>query len=234
MIILALETSAKAASCAVDRDGMLLAEFFTNTGFTHSETIMPMVSSLLECAKISIDDIDLFAVANGPGSFTGVRIGIAAAKGMAMAQDKPCAGVSSLEALAYNLSAFSGTVVPVMDARRAQVYAAIFSGDSENIRRETDDEAIAIDELAAKLKDFAPPYMLVGDGADLCFERLDGQRENLMLASQNLRFQRAASVCAAARRMAAQNAALGTAETLAPVYLRMPQAERERLEKQQM
>lgn len=230
MIILAIETSAKAASCAVSRDGMLVAEFFTNTGFTHSETVMPMVSGMLECARIPVNDVDMFAAANGPGSFTGVRIGISAVKAMAMAQDKPCAGVSSLEALAYNLAAFSGTIAAVMDARRAQVYAAIFSGVDGEIRRETEDEAVAIDALGEKLKDFPPPYMLVGDGAELFFEKLDGKIERLMLAPPNLRFQRASSVCAATRRYAAQSSAYGSAETLAPVYLRMPQAERERLE----
>lgn len=227
--ILALDTSAKAASCAVYKDGILLAESFTNAGLTHSQTIMPMVSDMLSSSRVSIDEIDLFAVSAGPGSFTGLRIGISAVKGMAMAKNKPCAAVSTLEALAFNLSIFNGVIVPVMDARRAQVYTAIFRGNGDAPARLCEDGAISIEELGEKLTVYTEPVMLVGDGAELCYNRLH-EKINIRVAPQNLLLGRAASVCAAARRMALTSA-IGSAETLAPVYLRLSQAERERMEK---
>lgn len=228
MNILAVDTSAKAASCAIYKDGALFAESFSNAGLTHSQTIMPMIQSMLECSKIQIGDIGLFAVSVGPGSFTGLRIGISAVKGMAMAGNVPCVAVSTLEALAYNLSAFRGVAVPVMDARRAQVYTAAFECAGGTPARLTPDEALSIDDLAARLRAYTGPVMLVGDGAELCHERLAGIVPGLLLAPPNLRHQRAASVCAAA---GFGPAATCSAENLAPVYLRLPQAERERLER---
>lgn len=228
MNILALETSAKAASCAVLRDRLLLCESFSNSGLTHSVTIMPMVKDMLSHANISIDDIDLFAVSAGPGSFTGLRIGVSAVKGMAMASNKPCAAVSTLEALAYNLSAFRGIVVAAMDARRNQLYTATFRCGGENPARISPDEALPIAELTEKLKAYHEPVMLIGDGAELCYNEMRDRLPDISLAPASLLHQRASSVCAVVANMTVYQ----DAEELAPVYLRLPQAERERLNRQ--
>lgn len=228
MKVLALDTSAKAAGCAVYKDGALLAESFLNAGLTHSQTIMPMLDSMLTRASLDISEIGLFAVSVGPGSFTGLRIGIAAVKGMAMAGNIPCSAVSTLEALAFNLTSFNGIIAPVMDARRAQVYTALFKTEGGALSRLSPDEAISIDELALKLEAGTEPVILVGDGAVLCYERLNERfGSRLLLAPENLRHQRAASVAAVAAEM--PESQYKTAEELEPVYLRLPQAERERL-----
>lgn len=228
MNILALDTSAKAASCAVYRDNLLLCESFSNSGLTHSVTIMPMVRDMLSRVGLDAASIDVFAVSAGPGSFTGLRIGISAVKGMAMASGKPCAAVSTLEALAYNLAAFRGIIVPAMDARRNQVYTATFRGDSVKPSRLTDDRAVSIDELCESLKAYSEPVILVGDGAELCYSAMKSELPDITLAPVNLLHQRASSVCEVAAGMSGYQ----TEENLMPVYLRLPQAERERLEKQ--
>lgn len=225
--ILALDTSAKAASCAVYKDRLLLCESFSNSGLTHSVTLMPMIKDMLSHANISFDDIRLFAVSSGPGSFTGLRIGISAAKGMAMASDKPCAAVSTLEALAYNILPFSGVIATAMDARRNQVYAAAFLGGGATPERLMEDEALPVADFAERLKAYAKPVMLVGDGAELCYEAMPGTLGDISLAPAGLLHQRASSVCAAAANITEYQ----SAGKLAPIYLRLPQAERERLEK---
>ena len=230
MNILALETSAKAASCALLIDGALVAGFFTNAGLMHSETIMPMVESMMACAKQDLRNVDVFAAATGPGSFTGLRIGVSAVKGMALALDKPCCGVSTLEALAFNISAFNGVAVPLMDARRGQVYTALFKNDNGAVTRLCDDNAIAIDEVCEKLKGFTDPVMLVGDGAALYHAHLSDRLQNVLLAPEALLHQRAGSVAYLARKKLAQGGGTCTADDLEPVYLRLSQAERERLE----
>lgn len=224
-----LDTSAKAASCAIYKDGLLLAESFVNAGLTHSVTLMPMVKAMLENAGLSLNEIGLFAVSTGPGSFTGLRIGVSAVKAIAMASDKPCAAVSTLEALAYNVLPFRGIIVPAMDARRNQVYTAEFAGGTAKPERIEHDRALSIPELQERLKAYVSPKILVGDGAALCFEAMRGVVHDLHIAPANLLHQRAASVCIAAANMTEYQ----TAEQLAPVYLRLPQAERERLEKLQ-
>jgi tRNA threonylcarbamoyladenosine biosynthesis protein TsaB len=226
LTILALDTSAQAASCALWRDGILLGEYFVNIGHTHSQTAMPMVRSLLEITGAAIEDIDLFAVSTGPGSFTGLRIGVAAVKGMAFGQNKPCTAVSTLECLAENLSAFTGIIVPAMDARRQQVYTARFRGDGGVVTRLTEDSALSLPRLRASLLDANEPVMLVGDGAHLCKDAM-ADLDFVRIAPQQLLHQRAASIAAIAARM--NPASYVTAAELAPAYLRLPQAERERM-----
>ena len=131
MMILALETTAKAASCAVLQEGMPLATAWQATGLTHSRTLMPMVEDMLKNSELTLADMDAIAVAAGPGSFTGLRIGIAAVKGLAWAADKPCVGVSTLEAMAWPLAHMTGTIVCAMDARRQQIYNAIFAAEAD-------------------------------------------------------------------------------------------------------
>ncbi len=233
MKILAIETSAGAASAAVYDDGKLSAEFFTDVKITHSQTIMPMTQSMLECAGIKLSDIDLFAVSHGPGSFTGLRIGIAAVKGMAFSHNKPCIGISTLEAMAYNLSSCGGYICCVMDARCSQVYTALFKSLGSKIERISNDEAISIDELKEKLlklnTDFNSPIFLVGDGAQLCYNRLAQEIPNVILTPFNIRSQRASGVCAAAA--VKDESEWTTADKLVPSYLRLPQAQRELMAK---
>lgn len=227
MNILALDTSSRAASCAILRDGALAGEFFINIGLTHSQTAMPMVEKLLEQTMIQLNDIDVFAICTGPGSFTGLRIGISCVKGMAMAANKPCAGVPTLMALAGGVCLFEGYVCPVMDARRGQLYTSLFESAGGRLRRLREDEAISISELGEILRELSSRVMLVGDGAQLCMEELC-EIKSLRIAPERFLHQRASAVADIAYGMA-QKGELTSPGDLAPSYLRLPQAERERL-----
>lgn len=226
MKILAFETSAKAGSVALTENGKLLAESYQNTGLTHSQTLLTMAQELLKSCGITPKEVDAVAVAAGPGSFTGVRIGVAAAKGFAWGGEVLCYGVSTLEAMARNAGK-DGYVLPVMDARRAQVYTALFRGTE----RVWEDQAIALADLAEKLKTLEGPIYLVGDGSVLCYNTLHETISNLVMPPEHLQHQRAAGVALAAE-VAAQAGDPGDAAGLKPNYLRLSQAERERLEKE--
>lgn len=225
MRIFSIECSATSASVAISDDDKLLSEAYTNTGLTHSQTLIPMAKNALDCANINLDSVDLFSIAAGPGSFTGIRIGVAALKGLAMAQDKPCFSVSTLEAMAYNMIGRECIVCSVMDARCNQVYTAIFKC-GQKIERITQDEAIMIDELSNKLKKYNSPIVFVGDGAELCYNKLKNINENVLLAPINFRYQKASSVSACTfEKIKTEPTVL--AQDILPVYLRAPQAERE-------
>jgi tRNA threonylcarbamoyladenosine biosynthesis protein TsaB len=226
MKILAVDSTAVAASAAVLEDGKLLGEFFTNTRRTHSQTLMPMVSGVLESTGSKIGEIGLFAVSAGPGSFTGVRIGISCIKGMAMAQDRPCAGVSALEAMARNLSCLEATVCAVMDARCGQVYNAVFEAGDGKLRRLTPDRALSIEDLSRECEKYPKPLFLVGDGAKLCYNKSGFQKLSAVLPPEPLLYQRASGVALVAYEAFLQGKTV-TPAALAPVYLRLPQAERE-------
>lgn len=172
MKILALETSAKSVSTAVVENGAPLAYAYQCTGLTHSRTLMPMVDAMLKNAELTLGDMDAVAVAAGPGSFTGLRIGIAAVKGLAWAADKPCFGVSTLEAMAQNLAHMDGLLVCAMDARRDQVYNALFEAKSGVLTRLTPDRAIAVAELAEELRGETRRLLVLGDGGRLCRDGL--------------------------------------------------------------
>ena len=222
MKILGIDTSAKTSTMAVCSHDKVIVSGAVHTQLTHSQTLLPMVKSMLDCASISLEEIDAFAVSIGPGSFTGLRIGISAIKGFAYALDRPCIGVSSLEALAYNMRGFKGKICAVMDARRDQVYNAIFESDGDNLMRLCDDRVIMVDELGEELREFGTDeeIHIVGDGADLVIGKLP--QKNLVIAPPHLKFQLGSSVCAAAfkgERISAQE--------LSPSYLRIPQAQRE-------
>ena len=227
MNILALDTSSRAASCAILRDGALAGEFFINIGLTHSQTAMPMVEKLLSQTMTDLSEIDLFAVCTGPGSFTGLRIGISCVKGMAMAGDKPCAGVSTLMVLAGGVCVFKGYICPVMDARRGQVYTSLFESSGGRLNRLREDEAISISQLGEILAELPSRVMLVGDGAQICMEQLSGIK-SLQTAPERFLYQRASALAVVAYDMA-KRGELTTAAGLSPSYLRLPQAERERL-----
>ena len=230
-MILAFETSAKAASVALMADGILLGESYQNTGLTHSQTLMTMAEDLLKSCGKTAADVTAVAVANGPGSFTGVRIGVAAAKGFAWGAEIPCYGVSTLEAMAQNLGVWDGYVVPCMDARRSQTYTAIFRAENGKLARILDDCAISLEELGEKLKNCEKPIFLVGDGAVLCYNYLKEQVSGLILPPEHRRHQRAAGVALLAQAMMDAGQP-GDGASLTPNYLRLSQAERERLEKE--
>ena len=226
MKILAFDSTATSASVAVFDDDNLIGEFFINTKQTHSQTLLPMAESLLKNTKVDVKDIDLFAVNTGPGSFTGVRIGVAAVKGMAMALNKPCVAVSTLDSMAYNLLDVNCTAVCVMDARCNQVYNANFKVDNGNVEKLCDDRALSIDELTDELKLVDGHIVLVGDGAKLCFDKMKDAIPNIKIASIQNRYQKASSTALVALNLYNNGKTL-TAEELMPYYLRLPQAERE-------
>ena len=231
MLILAFETTAKAGSVALLDEKKLLGESYQNTGLTHSQTLMVMAEDLLKQCGKTVLDITAVAVAEGPGSFTGVRIGVAAAKGFAWGGQLPCCGVSTLEAMAETLGIYQGYVCPCMDARRSQVYNALFYVNRGEIRRIREDRAIALAELGEELKNLSEPIFLVGDGSVLAYNTLKDTVSGLVLPPEHRMHQRATGVAMiAAKRIAAGEPCDGNA--LTPNYLRLSQAERERLERQ--
>lgn len=231
MKLLALESSAKAASCAVLSDGEPLASAWQATGLTHSRTLLPMAADLLKNSGLSLADMDAVAVAAGPGSFTGLRIGISAVKGLAWGAEKPCLGVSTLEAMAWPLCHLEGIVVCAMDARRRQIYNAVFRCENGALTRLREDRAISLEDAAVDLRDLEGPMTIVGDGAALCYDYFLTAGVPCALAPAHLRLQSAVGVGMAACRLWPQGAV--SPQDLRPNYLRLSQAERERLAREQ-
>ena len=227
MKLLAFESSAKAASTALLSDGALLAEYTQNSGQTHSRTLMEMAKDMLTNCGLTPQDIDAVAVAAGPGSFTGVRIGMACAKGFAWGRQLPLYGVSTLEAMVRGAAYADGIWCACMDARKQQIYNAVFAMERGVLRRVTEDRALAIFELAQELAGEKAPIWLVGDGAKLTADTLADSGLPLHLLPEQLRQQHASGValCAMARIEAGDP---GDAAALTPNYLRMAQAERTR------
>ena len=232
MLTLAFETSAKAASVALMDGSHLLGESYQNTGLTHSQTLMVMAEDLLKTCGYTPKQVQAVAVAAGPGSFTGIRIGVAAAKGFAWGAELPCYGVSTLEAMARSLGIYDGYVMPVMDARRSQVYNALFLAEGGTLTRIREDRAIALADLAEDVKIFKKPIFLVGDGSTLCYNTLEEAVPNLVLPPEHRMHQRASGVGLAAAEMIKQGLP-GNGAELTPNYLRLSQAERERLAREQ-
>lgn len=228
MKILSLDTTAEVCTAAICEDKKLIAEMTVNTGNTHSQTLLPVVEQLLKISETSFDDIDCYACSTGPGSFTGVRIGVATIKGIAYGKNKPCVSVSTLEALAYNLIGFDGIICPVMNARRNQVYNALFECKNSVLTRLCDDKALSIDELDEELSGINKPIYLVGDGYDITLCGL--KKTNTESIPERLRVQSAYSVACCALEKYHIGQTLSDAE-IAPIYLRPSQAERERNEK---
>ena len=223
MIILSLDSTSVTASVAISENGVVLAENFINNGLTHSQTLMPMVEKTLIDSNKNIKDVDLFAITNGPGSFTGVRIGIASVKGMADAMNKKCIAVSTLEAIAEPLKNEDSIACAVMDARCNQVYSAVFDGGN----RLCEDKAILIDDLGEELKQYNKKIVFIGDGAELCYNKLCEILTDSQLADENIRYIHASSICRIAEEKAKNNEELIDSANLVPFYLRVPQAERE-------
>lgn len=233
MMILALESSATACSVALCRDGELVAQSYQNSGLTHSRTLLPMVKDLLSNCGQSLKDVDVLAVAAGPGSFTGLRIGVSTVKGLAWPEDKPCAPCSTLESMAWPLAHLEGKVIVcAMDARRKQVYNALFLATGQGLERLCPDRAISLEELGEELKKYENSKIVVGDGAKLCYNTLTEQGLQMELAPENLRMQSAWGVARAAQELAARGELVAGCD-LVPVYHRLSQAERERLEREQ-
>ncbi len=230
MITLGIDSSATAASVAIINDGKLVSEIFSDTGLTHSQTLLPMIEKCLQMANISVENIDLIAIANGPGSFTGVRIGIATVKGIAFTNNIECVEVSTLESMAYNLPVFDGIICSVMDARCNQVYTAMFENtDGCKVNRLSDDTAISIDELCEQLKNIGKSIIFIGDGAEICYNKLSSDINSLYISPVNIRKQRASSVA-----LCGLDKEKKTAKDIAVNYIRLPQAQRELAKKQNL
>lgn len=232
MKILALDSSSNVASAALMDNGILLGEYSVNYKQTHSQTLLPMIDTLLKVVEADVEAVDLFAVANGPGSFTGLRIGLATVKGLAHACNKPVVGVSTLLALAYNLPHCDGLVAPILDARRDQVYTAVYQWENGVIKTHTEPCAVSIDSLLDILQKAGQKAVFLGDGIARFGDRI---RETLgsmaYFAPGSAALQRASSVAAAAQTIYAAGGAVACSQLL-PVYLRKSQAEREYEEKQ--
>ena len=225
MLLLSVDSSASPASVCLLEDGKVIADYYLNTGFTHSQTLMAMIESVLTISGKSAADIGVYAVNSGPGSFTGVRIGVSAVKGMAFAADKPCISVSTLESMAYTFIGCHAVVCACMDARRNQVYNALFRVDGKKIERLCDDRAISVADLLSELREFDGEIILAGDGAELVFDACDVP--SVCLAAPHNRYQRASSAAMAALEKYSRGEVLSPA-ALMPGYLRLSQAERER------
>lgn len=233
MKVLALESSALVASVAITEDDKLLASSTLDNGHTHSETLLPMTEHLLRLCGMDTADVDLFAVTTGPGSFTGVRIGVSLVKGLAFGRNKPCVSLSSLEALAYNMEGYVGLLCPVMDARRSQLYNALFHSDGERIVRLTPDRLIPAEELLHELEPYVEEGDLIyvnGEGAPILLDLNDGALP-LLEPALLARRQSAVSAAKLARAKYEAGECCSDAELL-PTYLRPSQAERERLERE--
>lgn len=229
MKILCLECSAAPASVAIIDNGKIVGSSFVNIKLTHSQTLMPMVKSLLKSSLLTVNDIEGIAVSVGPGSFTGIRIGISAAKGLGFAKKLPCVGVSTLGAMAENFKGRNCYVCAVMDARCNQVYNAIFEITDNSISRICEDRALRCDELATEIKELSQKsdkeIIICGDGTEIFFKYVS-EAENVKAAPEIYRFQNAAAVGLTAYKDFISGNTVTTNELL-PVYLRLPQAERE-------
>ncbi len=230
MKILAFDSCAKAASAAVCEDDKLLALYNIDNGLTQSELLLPMVENLLSSLKLDYSDISVFATSIGPGSFTGVRIGVALLKGLAFDRNAACIGVSTLEALAENARGLDGLIVPVMDARRNEFYNAIFRSENGELKRLTPDRAISADDLARELISYGEKIHLTGDGYDVGVKLLSERGVSLSETPFLLRCENAYSIATLALKKYKNGEVMNDSEIM-PSYLRLPQAERERLER---
>lgn len=221
MIILGVDSSSKTASAAIVKDGKLICEVFQNNGLTHSQTLLPIIDECFKKAKINIDNIDLIAVSNGPGSFTGIRIGISVVKGIAFTNSIPCCPVSTLKALSVNAKNFTGKIYSVLDARCSQVYFAEFKCENETITRLCEDCAITLEELKKRVSEETENIIFVGDGSEICYNYLKDDFNNVFLSDIDLRYCRGFGVA-----MSAEEKNVVDSEKIIPAYLRLPQAQR--------
>ncbi|WP_313528128.1 tRNA (adenosine(37)-N6)-threonylcarbamoyltransferase complex dimerization subunit type 1 TsaB [Anaerotignum sp.] len=231
MKILAIDTTGQTASAAIAEENKLIAEFTLNYKLTHSQTIMPMVAEVCEKSETKPRDVDYIACASGPGSFTGLRIGAATAKGLALALEKEIVPVPTLDALAYNVFETDKIICPIMDARRSQVYTAFYRWDNGKLRRLTEMMAISIDEVIQMAEGYGQKVIFLGDGVPVHQERLSCYPD-FIYAPAHCSLQRAASVAALAMVLVREGKAVA-GNAFEPIYLRKSQAEREREERLQ-
>lgn len=228
--ILALDAASTACSACIAKDGHILSSIFINNKLTHSQTLLPSVERVFAAASMTVGDLDAIAITTGPGSFTGVKIAVCTAKGLAFANDIPCIAISSQEALAYNLRRANGIICTVMDARRNQFYNALFKCVNGTISRITEDRQISAESLLNELKEFneASVY-LTGDGTYIINDYLKNNSFSASCAEESMLYIKAESIIMAITAGVGQ---VVNSEMLIPIYLRPPQAERELLEKQ--
>ncbi len=227
MKILSVDTSSNVATVAVTDDDKLVCEILVNTKKTHSQTLMPMIDSDLKQSELEISDIDLIASANGPGSFTGLRIGVSAVKGLSHAMDIPVIGVSILTAMAYNLPFCEYTISPILDARRNQVYNAVYEWDDGEIKEICGPRALSVDELISEFLTSNKKVVFLGDGVSVHKEYIKEKLgDKAVFAPVSANEQRASGLIAAAKKLYDEGKSISCYE-LAPRYLRKPQAERE-------
>ena len=232
MNILAIDSSGLVASVAYVSDGMLRAEFTVNNGLTHSQTLLPMLDLLKERGNLDLASVDAIAVAGGPGSFTGLRIGASTAKGLSLALDVPLVPVPTVDALAFNCFGAGGLICPMMDARRSQVYTGIYRFAGERLIAIREQCAVAVDEIVRELNALGEEVLLLGDGADAYRTELEeGLRTEYRYAPAHLSRQRAGAVAVLAEQYLREGKTVSGA-SFAPDYLRLSQAERERAERE--
>ena len=228
-MILAIESSALVASVALAEEDMILAEYTTNQKKTHSQTLLPMIHEIFQMTGIEKEAIEAIAITSGPGSFTGLRIGSATAKGLALAWDRPIIPVPTVDALAYNLQYTNSLICPIMDARRNQVYAGIYENRTGVQQTRMEQNAMAIEDLIAKLNEIGEPVIFLGDGVPVNKDIID---TNITVphfyAPAHLNRQRAAAVAVLGTKYYKEGKTV-SADEHAPDYLRLSQAERERL-----
>lgn len=232
MKILAIDTTGQTASVAVLEDDILLAEYTINYHMTHSQTVMPMIEQICNMIKLNKSEIDYIACSCGPGSFTGLRIGAATAKGLALGLDISVVAVPTLDALAYNIFDTNAVICPIMDARRQQVYTAFYQWNENEFCRMTEYDALPIQSVIEKAKSYQRKVVFLGDGVAVHKELLLEQK-NFVLSPIHSNLQRAASVGELAIKQIAKGDVIKGRE-LELIYLRKPQAEREREQKENM
>lgn len=227
MKILGIDTSAVSCGVAVLNDGKIISECYVNTGLTHSQTLLTLIDSCLKNCNLEITDIDYLAVSVGPGSFTGIRIGVSAVKGLCFSRNIPCFAVSTLEALAGSVFADDAVICPVMDARCMQVYTALFELKNNELVRLTEDAPLTLAELYENLKECNRKIVLVGDGSDIAFKYLSDKGLDIRVFSEIYKYQHGSGVAITAYRNYNNGISPVDAEILQPNYLRLSQAERE-------
>lgn len=226
MIVLSIDSATESASCAILDNEKLLGEVSLNNKKQHSAVLMPLVDSLLKNLQLTIKDIDGFVISKGPGSFTGLRIGMSMVKGLSQGSNKPFVSVSSLDALAYNMAYTGGIICPILDALRDNVYTALYSFENGILVKNTDYMALHIDELIELLKDLNKPVTFIGDAVDKFRVKLQEGVLQVSFAPKHINLARASSLGELGIKLL-EEGIYDDLYTSAPIYLRKPQAERE-------
>ena len=227
MRILAIDSSSMVATVAITTDGILNAEYTINHKKTHSQTLLPMIAEIVKMIEIDMDSIDAVAITGGPGSYTGLRIGSATAKGIGLALNKPIINVPTMDALAYNLYSSRYVICPIMDARRGQVYTGIYKFDETEMKTIKPQCIMMIDELIKELDTIKEPVMFLGDGVDVYKQLIDDTMDTKHYYAPASMNRHKASTLSSIAEIYYKNGKMETAKEHKPEYLRLSQAERE-------